>query len=453
MMMAGHRIARFLRRSRAGTKRFSSLQVLDKNAAIMFTGQGSQFPGMGKDLYERHSIAKDIIDEADDVLGFKLSEIMFDKSVTSPLVLTANAQPAILVYSIILLELLKSEWGVDNLKDAGYSLALGHSLGEYSALVATEAIELGDAIKLVHQRGKLMQAAVDSDEYGMFALLRSPYKDVLELCESVNKCSDQKCDIANHNTDDQVVISGHMDAVENVIAQGKQSKAIRRAVRLDVSAPFHSRYMEPAVSGLEEALEGITFKDPIIPIVSNVSAQAYHTCADLKLNLTQQLYSTVQWYESLNLCVNSFDINVFHEVGPKRTLATFVNRHIGSSGDVQVQSFCTTEDVGSFVNELKLQKQDLSLPEQQLENQHLAMISEYDHDEHPWFLDEIRQINPTAIFLDNHVVEFKSAIAMRRAVTKFNSRMASKGISVSMIPCHTAIKPSIDANSIRGEVE
>ena len=125
MMMAGRRTAHFLRRSRVGTKRFSSLKFVNKNAAIMFTGQGSQYPGMGKDLYEKHSIAKDIIDEADDALGFKLSEIMFDKSATSPLVLTENAQPAILVYSIILLELLKSERGVDNLKDAGYSLALG----------------------------------------------------------------------------------------------------------------------------------------------------------------------------------------------------------------------------------------------------------------------------------------------------------------------------------------
>ena len=155
--------------------------------------------------------------------------IMFDKSTTSPLVLTSNAQPAILVYSIILLELLKSERGVDNLKDAGYCLALGHSLGEYTALVATEAMVLRDAIKLVHQRGKLMQAAVDSTEYGMFALLRSPYNSVLQLCESVNNTSEQKCDIANHNTGDQVVISGHINAVENVISQGKQNKSIRRA--------------------------------------------------------------------------------------------------------------------------------------------------------------------------------------------------------------------------------
>ena len=403
----------------------------------MFTGQGSQYPGMGEDLYKMHKTAKDIIDEADDALGFKLSSIMFDKSATTPLGLTSNAQPAILVHSIIMLELLKSERGVNNLKDAGYCLALGHSLGEYTALVATEAIELRDAIKLVHQRGKLMQAAVESTEYGMFALLRSPYNSVLELCESVNKNSEQKCDIANHNTGDQVVISGHINAVENVISQGKQNKSIRRALKLDVSAPFHSRYMEPAVSGLEEALDEITFKDPIIPIVSNVSAQAYHTCADLKSNLTKQLYSTVRWYESMDVCVNSFDISTFHEFGPKRTLATFINRHAESS---QVHSFCTTKDVSNFIDEFKLHEQK---PETNIESQHLAMLSEYDDDERSYFINEMHRINPKAIFLDNNVVQFMSANAMRSAVKKFNSHMESKGISVSIVPCHSEIKPNI----------
>ena len=194
--------------------------------------------------------------------------------------------------------------------------------------------------------------------------------------------------------------------------------------------------MEPAVSGLEEALDDITFKDPIIPIVSNVSAQAYHTCTDLKSNLTQQLHSTVQWYESMDVCVNSFDINAFHEFGPKRTLATFVNRHIGSS---HVHSFCTTEDVSNFIDEFKLQDQKPKT----LESQHLAMLSEYDDDERSYFINEMHRINPKAIFLDNNVVQFKSANAMRSAVKKFNSHMESKGISVSIIPCHSEIKPNI----------
>jgi [acyl-carrier-protein] S-malonyltransferase len=339
------------------------------NAAICFTGQGSQYPGMGLDVYKNNNVARRIIDEADAALGFKISDIMFNKNATK-LTATSIAQPAILLHSIMMLEVVKNAYKCKNVKDAGYEIALGHSLGEYTALVATEAITLSEGIQLVHKRGLAMERAMESNvdtnenQYGMYALMPTTYEHAFDLCETINGDSDSGaiCNIANHNGRRQVVISGHISAIDQVIAVGKEKKLIRRATKLDVSAPFHSHYMKPAISELGEALDNIHFNDPIIPIVSNVTGETYHTSDNIKPNLLDQLYSTVQWCKNMDVCGELPNVNSFHEYGPKPILTPLLKSHFQKHEDINsFDSFCTIDDL-KFIDDLNVVVDEPSRP-------------------------------------------------------------------------------------------
>ena len=371
---------------------FHSTRTIHNNKLIAcFTGQGSQFPGMASELYQTDQTAKYMIDEADEALGYKLSDIMFDtSSTTTSLTLTSNAQPAILLYSIIMLEkYMKNKLNCKHVKDAGYHIALGHSLGEYTALVATGSISLKDGVKLVHKRGMAMQKAVtvsndnDNQQYGMYALMPTTYENALELCETINNSNTNDTmivsNVANHNAKQQVVISGHIDAMEQVISLGKEKKYIRRATKLDVSAPFHSYYMKPAVIELKDVLDEIEFHDPMIPIVSNVSGEIYDTSDGIKENLLEQLCGkffhlhvhiytyiyffldkivfwtnnnemcihmyagTVQWCKSMDTVDDYHDNDMemtWHEFGPKPILSALIKKHFVAGKLIECESFC-----------------------------------------------------------------------------------------------------------------
>jgi [acyl-carrier-protein] S-malonyltransferase len=257
--------------------------------ALVFPGQGSQKPGMGKALAEAHAIAKETFDEADEALGYSISKICFEGP-ADELSLTYNGQPAILATSIAALRCLEKELG-----PIDFELAAGHSLGEWSALVAVGALEFRDALRLVHLRGRAMQEAVPVGVGTMAAIMGLDGAAVNVICDEAK--ADQVCSAANFNGGNQIVISGHKEAVERAIAIAKAQKA--RAIPLKVSAPFHSALMEPAAAKVAEALETITIGTMKAPVVANVDASPNQDSGRVKELLVKQVTGAVQWQASV----------------------------------------------------------------------------------------------------------------------------------------------------------
>jgi [acyl-carrier-protein] S-malonyltransferase len=303
---------------------------------LLFSGQGTQFPGMGKTLYDNFDVAKSVFEEADENLGWKLSEIMFEESNSKKLALTGMAQPSILVYSLAVFETFKKLTGT---RTQDFSVAAGHSLGEYTALVASESISFRQGLNLVRLRGKLMQECVPKSlQFSMVALMPSRYDEILEIINIVKGNEDDPkyfcCDVANHNSSSQVVLSGIQNSVKKVIAKAKDMGKLRRAVPLTVSAPFHSKLMLPAQYALQSALEEVELRRPLIPIVSNADATVRTDPIILKDRLVQQTSSTVHWYKTMELFRKS-GFKTYHEFGAKPVLAPFVPNHFKG---VQVSS-------------------------------------------------------------------------------------------------------------------
>eukprot|EP00943_MAST-04B_sp_MAST-4B-sp1_P001264 g1264.t1 len=410
-------------------------RLFGKNTAICFTGQhtfhypghGSHYPGMDFSLYKNNKIANKIVDEAEATLGFKISDILFGDKSNEKVARASHAQPAILLHSIIMLEIAKHEYDFNTIKDAGYEIAMGHSLGEYTALVATGAITLREGIRLVHKRGLAIQHAmgkhIDTNEnqYGMYALMSTTYEQALDLCETINKSNGTKCNVANHNGKQHVVISGHMDAMDQVISLGKKKKEIRHAIKLDISTPLHSCYMKPAVIELEEALKNIHFNDPIIPIISNVTGEVYQTSDNIKQNLSDQVHSTVQWSNSMSKCGEMQSINAFHEFGPKRILVRLLKSHFSNHDNIySFDSFCTIADI----------KQQATPP------QFFALLSKYEKSDKVFFTNEIRRLDPYASIESDYIVLFKTRNQLYTTVEKFNKKMSEEGIEIRMLPGH-----------------
>ncbi len=291
--------------------------------AFTFPGQGSQAVGMGKDLAGAFGAAREVFEEIDDALGEKLSKLMFEGPLDD-LTLTQNAQPAIMGVSLAVVRTLKSEFDVDVASAAQF--VAGHSLGEYSALAAADAIDLTSAVRLLRRRGEAMQRAVPVGEGAMSALLGiEPDQAAKVTAETVDALGgDAVCAVANDNGGGQVVISGSAEAVkaagELAVEQGA-----KRAMRLPVSAPFHCSLMKPAADEMEEALAQVTIAPPRVPVIANVTVQPVSDPAQIQTLLVEQVTAMVRWRETIEfLKPNGVETAV--EVGAGKILTGMAKR-------------------------------------------------------------------------------------------------------------------------------
>jgi len=285
-----------------------------KKIAFIFPGQGSQYIGMGKELYDNFRVAREVFEEADDALHFPISLLCF-RGPEEALRLTENTQPALLTTSIAALKVIRTEKGINP------QLTAGHSLGEYSALVASGALSFLDAVRIVRLRGRFMQEAVPVGEGAMAAILGMEREEIEKLCEEVS--SGEVLSPANFNCPGQIVIAGHSKAVERAI--GKVMQSGKKAILLPVSAPFHSPLMKPAGSRLEEAMEGISIGDLKVPVVTNVEAEVNTSRERVKPLLVTQVSSPVRWEESMRRMVRE-GVEQVLEIGPRKVLSGLMKR-------------------------------------------------------------------------------------------------------------------------------
>ncbi len=296
--------------------------------AFIFPGQGSQRVGMGREFHAQFRAAKEVFEEADDCLHFAISEICF-KGPEEALQLTENTQPAILTASIAALRVLQTEKGVNA------QLAAGHSLGEYSALVASGALTFSDAVQLVRLRGKFMQEAVPVGDGAMAALLGMTREEVETLCEEIS--SGEVLTPANFNCPGQIVIAGHAGAVQRAVERVQQGG--KRAVPLPVSAPFHSPLMKPAGDRLKRSLEEVPVGELKVPVVTNVEAEINTSKDKVKGLLVAQVSHPVRWEESMRKMIEE-GIEEVLEIGPGKVLSGLMKRidggvRIGNVEDIQ----------------------------------------------------------------------------------------------------------------------
>ena len=302
--------------------------------AFVFPGQGAQKVGMGKDFFDNYDVAKKMFKEADEALGYSIMKMCFEGP-EEDLKLTANTQPAILTISCIANEILK-ENGVQP------EITGGHSLGEYSALVAAGVLKFQDAVALVHKRGAYMQEAVPVGEGGMAAIIGVDREKIVEICQSVS--AESPVQAVNFNCPGQIAVAGATRGVELAVEELKAAGA-KKAVILPVSAPFHSTLMKPAAEKLAVELDKVTLSDARIPVVANVNAQVLTKAEDIKASLVAQAASPVLW-EDCVAKMKEFGADVLLEAGPGKTLCGF-NRRI----DKSIKSL-NVEDVESLEKSL-----------------------------------------------------------------------------------------------------
>ena len=276
--------------------------------AFVFPGQASQYSGMGKELAEKYPVARDVFDEADKALGFSVSKLCFEGT-EDDLKLTANTQPAILTVSVAATRVL-AEKGITP------DFVAGHSLGEYSALVAAGSLKFADAVKLVRKRGTYMQEAVPAGQGAMAAIMGLSPAVVQDACKRA--AEGEICSAANLNSPEQTVISGHAGAVKRAVEIASQLGA-KRSMVLAVSAPFHSALMMPAQEKLEKDLNATAFVDLEVPLVTNVDADSIRQGEEARSALIRQVTMPVRWEESMRMLLDE-GVNTFVEVGPGRVL-------------------------------------------------------------------------------------------------------------------------------------
>ena len=287
--------------------------------AFVFPGQGSQFPGMGKDLYDAHAEAREICQAADKLLGFSLTDVMFNGT-AEDLKQTKVTQPAVFLHSVIAQRLMTIEKP---------DMVAGHSLGEFSALVACNALRFEDALLLVSARAQAMQAACEANPGTMAAVLGLPDERVEEICEQISNLKSQISNeatvvAANFNCPGQIVISGEVDAVDAACGTLKEAGA-RRALRLPVGGAFHSPLMAPAAEALAEAINKTEFRKPFCPIYQNVTAKPSMEPEIIRENLLKQLTAPVRWTQSVQNMIAD-GATEFFEFGPGDVLKGLIRK-------------------------------------------------------------------------------------------------------------------------------
>jgi len=311
--------------------------------AFIFPGQKSQEIGMGKALAEAFPAAKAVFEEVDEVLGQKLSTLMWEGEIAE-LTLTANTQPALMAHSVAAMRALEANFGI-SAKDAAF--VAGHSLGEYSALASAGAISVADTARLLRIRGNAMQSAVQPGQGAMAALLGADYAQAEAAC-AAGRETGGACDIANDNAPGQLVISGTKAAIDAAIAWS-QANGVKKAMALNVSAPFHCALMQPAADAMAAALADTQILAPAVPLVANVSASAVTDPETIRQNLVKQVTGRVRWTESVQYMVGQ-GVTATGEAGAGKVL-TVMQRRIEKS--LNGFTLGTPEDLEAFAKAIK----------------------------------------------------------------------------------------------------
>jgi [acyl-carrier-protein] S-malonyltransferase len=292
--------------------------------AYVFPGQGAQYPGMGKDMYEHSQLAKDLFEKANEILGFRITDLMFDGT-EEDLRQTKVTQPAIFLHSVILAKTLGDKFQPE--------MVAGHSLGEFSALVAAGALSFEDGLKLVSQRAMAMQKACEAEPSTMAAIVGLDDQIVEEVCADI----DEVVVAANYNCPGQLVISGSFTGIDKA-CEKLTEKGAKRALKLSVGGAFHSPLMEPARAELAEAIKNTTIVEPVCAIYQNVSAKPYTNPVDIKENLIAQLTAPVRWTQTVQNMLTD-GASSFVEIGPGKVLQGLIKKI-----DRQV----TTDSIGTY---------------------------------------------------------------------------------------------------------
>ena len=310
--------------------------------ALVFPGQGAQYTGMAKDLYESFEVAKEVIDRADSLMDFDLISMMHDEDKKSELSKTENTQPALLTHSMAIMEILSK---YESFK---YDACLGLSLGEYSALTAANAMDFRDAVSLVRKRGLIMSNEVADGEGAMCAVIGAN-RELIEEC--ILKLESGTVEIANYNSPAQIVISGEKAAVEEAAVLLKENGA-KRAIMLDVSGPFHSSLLKGAGEKLKLELDKVDMKEPSVDVVSNVDANIHKDPDEIKAILVKQVYSSVLWEDSISKLIDE-GFDRFIEIGPGKTLRAFIKKIASKKkADVEIINIDTAADVNAFIESI-----------------------------------------------------------------------------------------------------
>ncbi len=303
-----------------------------KKTAIIFPGQGSQYVGMGREFFDQYSKAKKLFIEADSILEYPLSDLIFGGP-EEKLKVTVHTQPAILITSIVIWEIMKDAFDLEP------AYMAGHSLGEYSALSAAGSLSFTDAVKLVRDRGKFMEEAVPNGEGTMAAIMGMERKELEDICDKVT-AEGHSVQLANMNTGNQIVISGSVKGV-GLAGEMAKNNGARRYIPLSVSGPFHSRLMQPAKDKLEAIIYETEIKKAAIPVVMNVTGKKEVEPEQIRQNLIKQVVSPVLWIDSIQFMIEN-GVDIFIEVGPGNVLSGLVKKI-----DHKAQTF-SIENIDTF---------------------------------------------------------------------------------------------------------
>jgi len=301
--------------------------------SVIFPGQGSQLVGMGKDLYNKYSLIQNLFKEADDTLGFSLSNLIINGP-KNELDLTENTQPAIFMVSYSIFKLIKEEFNIDLNKASFFA---GHSLGEYSALASAESLSFANTLKILKIRGRAMQSSVPKGAGGMVVVLGSEIGKIERIIQE-NR-SKYECFIANDNCEGQIVLSGNIDDLEKMMIDLKTASI--KNIKLPVSAPFHCKLMSKATLVMNEEISKLNFEEPKNTLISNVTGKEILNSNELKDLLVKQIENRVRWRESVLLMINK-GVNQFIEIGPGKVLSGLIKR---IDRNVKVSAINKEEDI------------------------------------------------------------------------------------------------------------